>query len=272
MARIRSVKPELATSEVVAAWPREVRYAWVLLWTHLDDKGRGLDSPKAIAGALFPHDADVTPRKMANWLTKMTVSERPSTESPLCRYQVAGRNYLHCINWDEHQHPNRPSPSRFPPCPAHEPLTEDDSEPLSETPYGDSMPGSRKQELGVRRQEQQGPRSERGDPTAAAAAALIAKHTDATPDEATALAEHIQREKKPRNLGGLINSLAKGPDLKQWLEDHRARIGKRGIAAEIALARQGPLCKHDEPGGAYMHPTTNTPLCPLCRTEAGNRT
>jgi predicted GIY-YIG superfamily endonuclease len=30
MARIRSVKPELRVSEVVASWPREVRYFWVL--------------------------------------------------------------------------------------------------------------------------------------------------------------------------------------------------------------------------------------------------
>jgi hypothetical protein len=267
MPRIRSVKPETATSEVVAAWPREVRYAWVLLWTILDDEGRGLDAPKAIAGALFPHDDDVTPRKMGNWLAKMASPSGPSAKSPLCRYTVSGRNYLHAVNWDEHQRPNRPSPSRFPRCPTHEPLTEPLSEPPPEASHGDSMPGSSKQEVGTRNQEQQRPRSERGD-RHAAAAALIAKHTDATLDDGLALAEWIDREKKPRNLNAFIAALAKGPDLNQLLEDHRTRIGKHGIAAEIALARKGPACKHREHGGAYIHPTTGKPLCPLCRKEA----
>jgi len=54
MARIRSVKPALRTSRVVAMWPFEVRYFWVLLWGYLDDLGRGLDIPKTIAGDCFP--------------------------------------------------------------------------------------------------------------------------------------------------------------------------------------------------------------------------
>ena len=40
MARIRSVKPALRTSRVVASWPWPVRYFWVLLWGYLDDHGR----------------------------------------------------------------------------------------------------------------------------------------------------------------------------------------------------------------------------------------
>lgn len=129
MARIRSVKPALRTSAVVAAWPREVRYAFVLLWGYLDDKGRGLDVPKGIAGDLFPLDDDVTPKKMDTWLTMMTrgFNGRPG---PVCRYEVAGRRYLHTVNVQEHQRPNRPTPSVLPPCPLHEP------------PDGDSLSGS----------------------------------------------------------------------------------------------------------------------------------
>jgi len=137
MARIRSVKPELRTSEVVASWPFEIRYFFVLLWGYLDDCGRGLDVPKTIAGDCFPHDEKVTPSKVEKWLKIMAMPakgiDRPP---PICRYEHAGRRYIHCVNWHEHQKPNRPSPSRLPPCPLHEsltePLSESSSEPLSD--------------------------------------------------------------------------------------------------------------------------------------------
>jgi hypothetical protein len=153
MARIRSVKPSLRTSRVVVQWPREVRYAWVLLWGYLDDEGRGLDSPKAIAGDLFPldEDADVTPRVMDRWLELFATTRRePDRDPPLCRYGAAGARYLHAVYWDDSQRPNRPTPSKLPPCPKHmpitdslsdsyserftEPLTERRSEPLTELP------------------------------------------------------------------------------------------------------------------------------------------
>jgi hypothetical protein len=134
MARIRSVKPALRTSRVVAKWPREVRYFWVLLWGYLDDEGRGLDIPKTIAGDCFPLDDDMTPAKVGKWLQLMaTTKVSPDKQPPLCRYEVRGVRYLHSLNWDEHQRPNRPSPSMHPPCPVHEGLTEPISEPLTES-------------------------------------------------------------------------------------------------------------------------------------------
>jgi hypothetical protein len=143
MARIRSVKPELRTSEVVASWPREVRYAFVLLWGYLDDKGRGLDVPKTIAGDCFPHDDDVTPAKMDKWLTLMATTKLdPEKDPPVCRYEVAGRRYLHTVNADEHQRPNRPTPSRIPPCPVHESLTESLSERDIDRPESKSGHGT----------------------------------------------------------------------------------------------------------------------------------
>lgn len=130
MARIRSVKPALRTSQVVASWPREVRYFFVLFWGYLDDEGRGLDVPKTIAGDCFPHDDDVTPAKVNRWLDLMAKTKLvPDKEPPICRYEVAGRRLIHCVNWGEHQRPNRPTPSVIPHCPVHEPLSEPDSEP-----------------------------------------------------------------------------------------------------------------------------------------------
>ena len=132
MARIRSVKPSLRTSRVVAQWAFDVRYFWVLLWGYLDDKGRGLDIPKAIAGDCYPLDDNVTAKTIDRWLNLMAATKvEPDRTPPVCRYQVAGTRYLHAVNWDEHQRPNRPSASPHPPCPVHEGLTE----PGSERPY-----------------------------------------------------------------------------------------------------------------------------------------
>ena len=148
MARIRSVKPSLRTSRVVAQWKFEVRYFWVLLWGYLDDKGRGMDLPKAIAGDCFPLDEHVTAGVVGRWLnTIATTKIEHDKDPPLCRYEVAGSRYLHAVYWGEHQKPTRPSASRHPPCPIHEGLsesgsessserfTESFSEPLSEPPH-----------------------------------------------------------------------------------------------------------------------------------------
>ena len=137
MARIRSVKPELRTSRTVAMWPREVRYFFVLLWGYLDDKGRGLDAPKTIAGDCFPWDDDVSPQVVDNWLDLMRVGKYDGKYGPVCRYEVDGQQYIHCVNWPEHQKPNRPTPSRLPACPTHEGLTE--------VPLSDSVPGGGEQ-------------------------------------------------------------------------------------------------------------------------------
>lgn len=269
MARIRSVKPELRTSEVVASWPFEIRYFFVLLWGYLDDKGRGLDVPKTIAGDCFPHDDQVTPAKVNRWLNIMAATKvSPGKEPPICRYEAGGRRYLHSVNWPEHQKPNRPSPSRLPPCPLHEGLSESRSEPgsdrRSEPPLSPHVleldsSGAEEFDSGVARSSE--PLGERLH----AAVDTIAKTTNATPAEAEALARWIDRERKPRNLAGLVNALARGPDLATMLTEQRDRSGRADTAAAIARARQGPACEHGDPGGASPHPVTGEPLCPSCR-------
>lgn len=118
MARIRSVKPELRTSHTVSPWPREVRYAWVLLWGYLDDHGRGVDDPLLIKSDLFPRDRDVTEKKMDTWLDLMSDGK----EAPLCRYEVDGRRFIHAVKWKDHQKVYHPKESRLPYCPIHEPF------------------------------------------------------------------------------------------------------------------------------------------------------
>lgn len=129
MARIRQVKPELRKSLTVAEWPREVRYAWVLLWGYLDDHGRGVDDLRLIVADLFPLDHDVTGKKLGSWLDLMASTKTDEDDvPPLCRYEVANRRYLHATNWKKHQRVAHPMESRIPTCPAHEKDTNDDGE------------------------------------------------------------------------------------------------------------------------------------------------
>lgn len=149
MARMRTVKPGLRTSQVVASWKREVRYFWVLLWGYLDDEGRGLDIPKTIAGDCFPLDDDITAKTIDRWLTLIAATKvSPDRIPPLCRYEVAGRRYIHAVNFGEHQRPNRPQKSALPPCPIQhdctdsfsESFTADDSESFTADAVSDSVP------------------------------------------------------------------------------------------------------------------------------------
>jgi hypothetical protein len=141
MARMRTVKPSLRTSRVVARWRFEIRYFWVLLWGYLDDEGRGLDLPKAISGDCFPLDDNVTPATVDRWLAVMATATETDRHPPLCRYQVGGVRYLHAVNWGEHQKPNRPRPSTLPSCTVHEPLSEPLGESFSE-PVTELLNGS----------------------------------------------------------------------------------------------------------------------------------
>ena len=119
MARIRSVKPELRRDLTVAEWPRDCRYAWVLLWGYLDDHGRGLDDLRLLVADLFPLDRDVTERKLDGWLTRMA-TDSVHGDAPLCRYTVGGRRFLHAPKWTKSQRVSHPQDSLIPRCPIHE--------------------------------------------------------------------------------------------------------------------------------------------------------
>lgn len=115
MARKRMVSPELLTSVPVASMPINSRYAFVALWMYFDDAGRGKDHPDLIRAHTWPLDPVYNSRKVKADLDRM--EER----GLICRYNVDGVAYLHSPSWVEHQSINRPTPSRFPPCPVHEP-------------------------------------------------------------------------------------------------------------------------------------------------------
>lgn len=273
MARIRSVKPELRTSQLVASWPVEVRYFWVLFWGYLDDYGRGIDSPKTIAGDCFPWDEKISARTVNGWLALMThkVDGEPG---PVCRYAVDGKRYVHAVNWKEHQKPNRPTASRIPQCPTHErltePITEDDSDEFTEPLHVGAAAGSSRG-AGQQRQERREPRTEPPPKAAAAAEKLIIEalaDDGCSADEARSIATWLDRERKPRNLAGLVHTVAAAGELPELLARVRRQAERAAVAAALVDAKDGPPCPHGQPGGQTPHPSTGLPLCPVCRTES----
>lgn len=259
MARIRSVKPELRESILVASWPFPIRYFWVLLWGYLDDSGRGLDLSKRIAGDCFPHD-DITAEDIDKWLDMMGLGI-DGDEGPVCRYQVNGARYIHSVNWSEHQKPNRPTPSRLPQCPLHESLTE----PLN----GNSLPGAAEQQSRGAEEQQQTPResltADRPDAlidtntfrATTGAARLIVDATACTPEQAQDAVIAIAKARNPHNLTGLVRTLIAAGEIGQWLDKSHPPT----------RTRDGPPCPHGTPGGAEPLPGRKLPSCPLCRRD-----
>lgn len=118
MARIRSIKPEFATSDAIAALSIPARLHFALLWTYSDDSGRGVDNPRLIKAACWPLDDDMTPKKVE------ALQDELAAKGRIVRYEVAGKRYYEVANWSEHQKPQHPKPSVLPPAPerSHEGL------------------------------------------------------------------------------------------------------------------------------------------------------
>ena len=108
MPRMRTLKPEFATSNTIAEMPKLLRLHFALMWTYVDDEGRGLDNPRLIKGAIWPLDDDVTVERIDGWQEELVCHGR------LIRYVVDGKELFQVVNFTEHQRPNRRVPSRLP--------------------------------------------------------------------------------------------------------------------------------------------------------------
>src|SRR5689334_20392246 len=108
MARIRTVKPEFWGHPKICRCSRDARLLFVGLLNESDDEGRQLASPRAIAGAVFPNDGDVTTKMVDRWLDELEAA------GLVTRYDVDGVKYLVILGFNQHQKINRPSKSRLP--------------------------------------------------------------------------------------------------------------------------------------------------------------
>ena len=140
-------------------------------------------------------------------------------------------------------------------------------EPLTESLNGASLPGAAEQGSRGAEEQQRPPRESLTElpPRTDQAAALILDATGATPELAVEAALTIARERKHRNLPGLVQRIIQAGELGQWMPKAEAALRKQAVAAAQAEARASPPCPHGEPGGNHLHPTSRKPFCPLCR-------
>lgn len=109
MARIRSIKPEFATSLAIADLSHLARLHFILLWTYADDEGRGVDDPRLLKAALWPLDESVSLLQVDELQAELCAHGR------IRRYESGGRCYFEVVNWAEHQKPQHPRKSTLPP-------------------------------------------------------------------------------------------------------------------------------------------------------------
>ena len=108
MARIRSVKPELFAHPKLASAPIQARYLLIGLFTQADDDGRLWDSPRALCGALFPHDKRVGEKQVDEWLKAL------HDTGTITRYEEKGEKCIEVTNWSVHQRVSHARPSSLP--------------------------------------------------------------------------------------------------------------------------------------------------------------
>jgi hypothetical protein len=98
VARIRTIKPELASSVKLARVTIPARFTFVLLISQSDDDGLQLGNPRQLLGALYPHDADLTAAMLEGWLREL------ATVGAIRRMQTpAGAAIIAIPGWTEHQ-------------------------------------------------------------------------------------------------------------------------------------------------------------------------
>lgn len=261
MARMRSIKPEMFRSATVTSWPRDVRWTFAGLLTYLDDDGRGLDDVRLIKAEIYPIDDSMSTRKISRHMDLI------SGNGPLCRYEVDGRRYLHVTSWREHQRINRPTRSRIPPCPVHEPPKPESSvnghgrltEP-SNNPQAVESEGSL-------------PRAQARVPAEHGSRDLGSKGAGDARERGEA--EERASEPPPPNCPKHINDPAPGPcgacgdarrARQRW--DAEQDAAKALLAEQLAAARANPVlrCEHGTDGGSFRRPDTGELLCAVCRT------
>jgi hypothetical protein len=104
MARIRTIKPEIASSVTLSSVSIPARLTFVLLITQSDDDGYVLATPRQLLGVLFPHDGNVSEGTLGGWIDELV-----AVDAIRRRETTAGAPVLQIVNWFKHQKIDHPS-------------------------------------------------------------------------------------------------------------------------------------------------------------------
>lgn len=97
MAEDRMLRAAMRESERVNSWPIPLRFFWTQLWGYCDSYGRGRRDPRLVLAGTFPLDEEVDTKMIDRWMIALEKQE------VIAVYEVAGKRYFECVNWDEHQ-------------------------------------------------------------------------------------------------------------------------------------------------------------------------
>jgi hypothetical protein len=118
MARIRTIKPEFWTDEIITECSLSARLLFIAIWNFADDRGNIERSAKQIKCKVFPADNIETEPIIIELIAKGLLIE----------YKVKEAIYLHIKGFLKHQIINRPSKTGLPEFDesliVHTPLTE----------------------------------------------------------------------------------------------------------------------------------------------------
>lgn len=117
MARIRTIKPEFWTDDLLGSMSRDARLLFIATWNMADDEGLLRWSPPIIKGAAFPFDEDITVQTVQELMSELENAGIVFAYKGGRSQQALG----YVVNFHKHQKINRPSPSRLPPPPIGDP-------------------------------------------------------------------------------------------------------------------------------------------------------
>lgn len=118
MARIRTVKPELADDEKLGSISRDARLLFIMMWCHSDDYGVVKGNLRWLQAQIFPYDP-IKPEQFKKWVDELINIDaiRP--------YEKKEEKYFYIKNFQKHQVINKPSKQARNPDPPEEVLRGD---------------------------------------------------------------------------------------------------------------------------------------------------
>lgn len=113
MPRIRTIKPEFWTDDLLGSISREARLLFIAAWNVADDEGLLRWTAPTLKGAVFPFDDDIGIPEVEQYMRELETCE-------VIFAYVGGRSQqklAYIVNFLKHQKINRPGPSKLPPPP-----------------------------------------------------------------------------------------------------------------------------------------------------------
>jgi hypothetical protein len=121
MPRIRTIKPEFWTDDLLGTLSREARLLFIGAWNQADDEGLLRWTAPTLKGAIFPFDDDIGITEVEGYMRELEACE-------VIFPYLGGRSQqklAYIVNFLKHQKINRPSPSKLPPPSIQSPVVQE---------------------------------------------------------------------------------------------------------------------------------------------------